>query len=125
MLRIAFYVVVVGFNTALGIVVIYLMFNERFTMAPVQAIEYKDFIAILLTALGVMIALGAFIVALLAVWGYREGKQMVIDAAVNAAIERVDEVLPGLFAAQMDVLRSSVDPSLADQIAAVADDGTE
>jgi hypothetical protein len=48
----------------------YFYFEPHWSIGPHEGIEYKDFISILLTALGVLIASLAGILALGAIWGY-------------------------------------------------------
>jgi hypothetical protein len=52
---------------------------------PVGTLEYKDLIAIILSALGVMIAILAALVAIAAVWGFKQIQSDVTEAARNMA----------------------------------------
>jgi hypothetical protein len=52
---------------------------------PASGIEYKDFISILLTALGLMIALLATFMALAAIWGFNVLKEATEIAAKKEA----------------------------------------
>lgn len=54
--------------------------------------EYKDFVSILLTAVTVVIAVLAFGVAGLAIWGYREFMSRAEETAKNAATGAADAV---------------------------------
>ena len=93
-------------NAAAWVVALYFMFSrashQRWFGFPAigagPSVEYKDFIAILLTVLAVMIGIAAFMVALVAIWGIAEGKKMLegiaTEIAEKAANKRVDEMLP-------------------------------
>jgi hypothetical protein len=63
-------------------------------------IEYKDFVSILLTALGVMIAVAAVAAALGAVWGFeflrREMNRIARETAIETAKKEVQTIVPGL-----------------------------
>ncbi|MGA0598625.1 hypothetical protein [Enterovirga sp. CN4-39] len=49
------------------------------------SVEYKDFVSIILTAASLMIALLAFALAALAIWGYREIRSQLLRAAIKSA----------------------------------------
>jgi hypothetical protein len=59
------------FNVALGVLVLWFL-SRGYQPLPkeAQALEYKDFISILLTGLAVMIAAGTIMIAAAAVWGF-------------------------------------------------------
>ena len=63
-------------------------------------VEYKDFVSILLTALGVMIALAAVAAALAAVWGFeflrKEMHKIAAETAADVAKKEVQAIVPGL-----------------------------
>ena len=63
-------------NTSICLIVLWTMWKGKilFFNAP-QAIEYKDFVAILLTSLGVMIAIATILIAALAIWGFEALKE--------------------------------------------------
>src|SRR4051812_24815690 len=63
---------------------------------PSQGLEYKDFIAILLTALGVMIAVAALAIAMLAIWGFEAGRKLLLESAQAAAVTHVEKIVPQL-----------------------------
>lgn len=52
---------------------------------PSSSVEYKDFVSIVLTAASLMIALLAFALAALAIWGYREIRSQLLKAAIKSA----------------------------------------
>jgi hypothetical protein len=84
-----------------------------------SALDYKDLIAILLTALGVMIAVGALFFAFVAVIGYHEGVAL-IERLVN---KRLDDVLqPKAARALLDASATVVPAVDANEIAASVDD---
>jgi heme/copper-type cytochrome/quinol oxidase subunit 2 len=77
--------ILVCFNIALGILVLY--FLARGYQPPpkeAQTIEYKDFISILLTGLAVMIAVGTIMIAAAAVWGFEAIRR---EAKASAEVE--------------------------------------
>jgi hypothetical protein len=63
--------ILVCFNISLGILVIWFL-SRGYHPPPkeAQALEYKDFISILLTGLAVMIATGTVMLAAAALWGF-------------------------------------------------------
>lgn len=90
--------------------------------------EYKDFVSILLTALGVMIAVGAVVVALAAIWGFELLRREVVSAAAKAAQEtaaatatqiaqvKIDAIVPGLVEKAIEIDRQ-ITGKQADKIA--------
>jgi hypothetical protein len=62
--------------------------------API--LEYKDFVAILLTALGVMIAIVTVFAAFGAIWGFDLLRRETHATAEKVARDKVDEILPSL-----------------------------
>jgi hypothetical protein len=68
--------------------------------------EYKDFVSILLTALGVMIAVAAVAAAIAAVWGFeflrREMSRIARDTAIETATAEVQKIVPGLVEEAID-----------------------
>jgi hypothetical protein len=87
-------------------------------------IEYKDFVSILLMALGVMIAIATIFAAIGAFWGFDLLKRETQASAEKIARERIEAMLPGLVVravrfemqGQEGLAQPSVDVS-ADQIA--------
>jgi hypothetical protein len=91
-------------------------------------VEYKDFVSILLTALGVMIAVGAVVAAVGAFYGFEVLRREVVHAAAEAARKaaestatqvaqtKVDEIVPGLVEKSMKIDRQ-VTATEADKIA--------
>ena len=67
----------------------------RTTPAPAATpspLEYKDFVAILLSALSAMVAILGLLLAAAAIWGYQELK----GAALRAAVEEVQKTVPAI-----------------------------
>lgn len=79
---------------------------------PPPSIEFKDFVSILLTGLGLMIAIGAFFVAIVAVWGYKEAKDLVIRIAEDGAKAEVPGHVERLLSPELVVAALKSDPSL-------------
>jgi hypothetical protein len=83
-------------------------------------LEYKDFVSILLTALGVMIAIGAVLAAVAAVWGFETLRKETTNAAVltatRVAEEKINEIVPGLVEKAAKIDREVSGPR-ADKIA--------
>jgi hypothetical protein len=69
-----------------------------------QGLEYKDFIAILLTAIGVMIAIAALLIAMLAIWGFEAGKKLLLESTKAAAVSHVDKIVPQMVDAMVPQL---------------------
>lgn len=67
--------------------------------API--IEYKDFVTILLTALGVMIAVGAIFAAVAAIWGFEFLRRETRESAEKAARQQTEAMLPSLVQQQV------------------------
>jgi hypothetical protein len=59
-------------------------------------IEYKDFVTILLTALGVMIAVAAIAAAFAAIWGFEFLRRETRESAEKAARLQTEAMLPTL-----------------------------
>ncbi len=122
------FVMSVLFNASIAVIALYLflrpgtvhipVFHPRRVITP-PTVEYKDFVAILLTALGVMIALGSGLIAVLAIFGYSEGRKM-IEALVKEEVKQ--SLQPTLARLQMDQKASETTPADADLIARALDD---
>lgn len=140
--QILFWLSQVGF----AVLALYFIFQGGVQRADSPPIAYGDFIAILLTALAVMMAVAAFFVAILAVWGYKEAHTLVTqtarEAAESAALaelprlltpERLAAALKSDLSVLMSAIRESketlfgnVDSSEADDIVEALDiDGDE
>jgi hypothetical protein len=118
MLRKAAFAVLTLANVSLALLMTYYLFRGGVITPASAPLEYKDFVAILLTALGVMIALGALLIAVLAVWTYKNAMELITAAADKAARERVDLILPGLVEDQMRFEEEDIgDAEEADKIA--------
>ncbi|MEE1655777.1 hypothetical protein VB618_06190 [Microvirga sp. CF3062] len=83
-----------------------------FHKASRPSLEYADFVSILLTGLGLMIALGAFFIAIMAVWGYKEAKELVVRTAEDRAKAEAIEQLPRLLTPELIISALKSDPSL-------------
>src|SRR6202034_452067 len=91
------------FAIAVALVALFLALQKG-PAGPQPLVEYKDFVSILLTAIAVMIAVGAVIAAFAAIWGFdllrREIVKTATDTATkvatDAATARVDALVPGL-----------------------------
>jgi cytochrome b subunit of formate dehydrogenase len=59
---------------------------------PIGTLEYKDLIAIILTALGVMIAILAALFAVLAIWGFNQIRDQAVAAASKAARKTAEPI---------------------------------
>jgi hypothetical protein len=70
-------------------------------------IDYKDYVSILLTALGVMIAIGAVAAAFAAVWGFEFLRREMSRLATETAKKEVQAIVPGLVAEAMDFAEKS------------------
>lgn len=66
--------------------------RQRQNTSPSSPIEYKDFIAIILSALSAMIAVLGLLLAAAAIWGYQELK----GAALRAAVDQVEKLVPSI-----------------------------
>lgn len=85
------------FLSALMIVILWLVARGELSVEH-PTIEYKDFVAILLTAIGVMIAIAAVVAALGAIWGFGVLRAEVKKAATEAARKETRKIVPGLVA---------------------------
>lgn len=64
------------------------------TFEPAKAVvEYKDFVSVLLTAIGVMIAVLAAIFAIAAIWGWGTLERQVVTAAADRAEKEARDVM--------------------------------
>jgi heme/copper-type cytochrome/quinol oxidase subunit 2 len=116
----ALQIVGVCFLIASALMALYFVAGSSQTAGDRPVVEYKDFISILLTAVAVMIAIGAFIAAFAAIWGFdllrREIVKTSTETATKVAAARVDELVPGLVEKALDFERDIPGPE-ADQIA--------
>ncbi len=116
------------FNLSIGVLALWFFLRPGAVHVPFfkphrvvthPQVEYKDFVAILLTALAVMIGLGSGLVAVLAIFGYSEGRKM-IERLVKAEVTA--HLLPTLARIQMDQNPSETTAAQADKIAHALDD---
>jgi hypothetical protein len=76
-------------NIAFALLVLYIF--SKGGLAQTQALEYKDLISIVLTALAVMIATLTVFVAVAAIWGFTALREEARSAAENVAREAASE----------------------------------
>lgn len=73
----------------IGILFVYIRANRHAVMTPTNGLEYKDFLSILLTALGVMIAVLTLFLAVIAIWGFSalrdEARRIALEEARRTA----------------------------------------
>jgi hypothetical protein len=98
----------------LGIMLYFVAANDVSSAHP--AIEYKDFVSILLTSLGVMIAIAAVIAALAAIWGFSVLREEVRRAAMLTARKETRKIVPTLVSDQLEFERQGKE-TMADKIA--------
>ena len=53
-----------------------------------SSIEYKDFVSILLTALGIMIAILTAVIAVAAIWGFENIRSLAVKASVAESVKQ-------------------------------------
>jgi len=94
------------------------VFHRHESFVPVT-VDYKDFVSILLTALGVMIGLGSIGVAAVAVFGYAEGRKMV-ELIVRQAVR---EQLITAFVREQEARSTRTSSVDGNRIATQGDDG--
>ncbi len=95
-LRSAGWIVLTILDIYVCLIFLLFLFNQRETSYTIlsstdirtPAVEYKDYVSILLTALSVMIALGSIFVASLAVIGFGEAKKY-IDNLTSKTLENL------------------------------------
>jgi predicted RNase H-like nuclease len=119
MLLRAFQIVGWCFVVALALVAAFALAGNGIT-SDHPVVEYKDFVSILLTAIAVMIGIGAVAAAFAAIWGFellrREIVKAAAEIAAKAAEEKIDEVVPGLVEKALKFDREVPGPE-ADKIA--------
>lgn len=71
-----------------GGVVVWLVQGNTFYLMP-QSMSYSDLVAVLLTAVSLIVAIFGVVMAILAIWGYRNFKNVVR----NASLTRAEEVV--------------------------------
>lgn len=81
---------------AVVLIAVYFMGAASRTTGANPVIEYKDFVAILLTALGVMVAVAAVAAAFAAVWGFELLRKEMREVAGQIAKNEVQATVPGL-----------------------------
>jgi flagellar basal body-associated protein FliL len=104
------------FNIAFAILAVYFIQKGGVITPQSQALDYKDFVTILLTGIAVMIAVGAVAVALFAVWGFSALREEARESARRAAEARIDELVPSLVEKALKFDREAAGAE-ADQIA--------
>jgi hypothetical protein len=115
-------VLILLFNVAFFVMALYFVFKGGVRTEASSALEYKDFISILLTGLSVMIAVGAILIAVLAIWSYSHFRTLAIEAAEKTAKSTVDGWLadqaPSIIRKHVDLLKDTSLGSENDEIAA-------
>jgi Na+-transporting methylmalonyl-CoA/oxaloacetate decarboxylase gamma subunit len=81
-------------NLSFAVLALFFIFHGGTPLAG--PLEYKDFISIILTALGVMIAILALGLAVAAVWGFSELKRAVRRTARRTAEAELASTVPPL-----------------------------
>jgi hypothetical protein len=104
------------------------IYEVRGSAGETPVVEYKDFVSILLTSLGVMIAVAAVAAAFAAIWGFEFMRREVVKAAIERAEKvaketatqvaqtKIDEIVPGLVEKTAKIDREISGPR-ADKIA--------
>lgn len=120
MLARALPIVATAFVCALVVLVFHFVAKGDLEKPSAPLVEYKDFVTILLTSLGVMIAIATIFAAIGAFWGFDLLKRETQASAEKAAREQVVAMLPALVqnAVRFETqgLRSSAD-QIADEVA--------
>jgi hypothetical protein len=92
------------FNVALGLLVLWFLARGYKPLPKeAQALEYKDFISILLTGLGLMMAVGTVMLAAAAIWGFeaiRKEIRISADAIARETATLVAKEVAGPVAAR-------------------------
>ena len=110
----------------LALVVALLYFGWKPLVPGHENIEYKDLIAIILTALAVLLAAVTLFVAAMAIWGYNSIRQESVRAAVSAAEAEATRVAKNTAQAvasreaiaMLGVLKGDGKPNADDELAA-------
>src|SRR5207244_960528 len=111
-------------NLSVLAVALYFLSKGGVVTEASQPIDFKDFVVILLTALAVMIAIGALAIAALAAWTYREAMVLIEKAARETAKEiarDTAEVIATRIA--RETTPPETEPAPADEIARAPTEG--
>ncbi len=83
-------------NLGLVVLVVFWILKSPATALSSPSLEYKDFVSILLTAIGVMIAVLTIFLAVVALWGYaqlkEEARRVADDVAREVGKQSAEEV---------------------------------
>jgi hypothetical protein len=108
------------FNIAITTLLIYFLWSNRWPpIKEADGIEYKDFISILLTALGVMIAAATILIATAAIWGFAVLREEARSSAERTAAKVAREVAESVTASE----RTDTSPQEAEEIAKAMREG--
>jgi hypothetical protein len=123
-------VVTLFFNTAVAAMALFYMSRGQHHVVfrghalvpePAQAVEFKDFASILLTAVAVMFAIATVVIALAAIWGFSqlkdEAAKVARDVASTVAKARAEEIVPGVVEQALNFDKQAVSAVDADKIA--------
>lgn len=80
-----FQVLLTVFNLAFAVLAMYFIMKGGVVTPESAGLDWKDFVTILLTALTVMVAIGALFIAVLAVWTYKDLRETVMRIAKETA----------------------------------------
>src|ERR1700688_4495049 len=86
-IQVTFYFFFIG----LAILILWLVVGGKLA-AEHPTVEYKDFVAILLTGLAVMIAVATVLAAAAAIWGYAIIREEIIRTVERVATKRAEEI---------------------------------
>jgi hypothetical protein len=75
------------FSVSFFLLNLFILWRSGIATPHSEHLDYKDFVAILLTGVTVMIAIAALFVAAAAIWTYKEGMEVIRAAADKAARE--------------------------------------
>jgi len=77
--------VIISWSFTLGILLLELVHTSRQGIGAGGAVEYKDFVSVLLTAVTIILAVLGVAIAVLAFWGYTAAQTAARTAAKDAA----------------------------------------
>ncbi len=77
--------IIISWSLTLGILLLELVHTSRHGIGTGGAVEYKDFVSVLLTAVTIILAVLGVAIAVLAFWGYTAAQTAAKGAAKDAA----------------------------------------
>jgi hypothetical protein len=112
-------VVFLAVLTAVTVVILNILFMDdlRIPAGSSNPIDYKDFSAILLTAVAVIVAVLAIGIAVLAIWGFQEFEKRTREAAERVAKLAMDDYLSS--AAYIEAVNKRIDDVMQMRVIAV------